>query len=176
MTAPPAAAIVASAPGPVPPPVAGAPAGKPSLVASGVAVMSTLGKGLGVTDSDSVGELVPEPLGEGEAVHEGEAVAVGTNVGLALAEGEGEAVAEGEGEAVPVTVGLGEGEGEGEAVWVEVQPGVSATATPLNGPVSAINVTETTRVAVPAAKQAPPTLCSSSQAFCRDPGKIVTIP
>ena len=69
---------------------------------------------------------------------------------------------------------------EGEALVAGAQllwlPCVLASATPANGPASAINPTETSRVAVPVARLTSPALCSLSQLLCRDRRKIATIP
>ena len=71
MTAHPAADASPLAPGPVPPPVAGVPAGKPVLVAPEVPVAAPVGKGLAVPAglpvpvAVPVGALVAEPVGPG---------------------------------------------------------------------------------------------------------------
>ena len=199
MTAPPTAAVTPLAPGPVPPPVAGAPTGRPVDPESPV----SLGEGEALEDevwlslTDGVGELVSESVGVGLAEQEGVGQAVAVLEGVAVLE----AVAEVEGvaELVPVAVleavqlvvgvGLQEGLGVGVAVpvaeldavavlvvvAVPVEPqleGVSATA----APPSTADATETSRVAVPTARPTAPTLCSFSQLLCRDRRKIVTIP
>lgn len=179
MTAPPAAAAVPLAPGPVPPPVAGAPAGR---------VEFPVVKGLAVPLPNPVGKLVCVPLTVGEAEHEGDAVAVPVDdavvvavavlvavvvavavwVGVQLVVGvevqEGVAVADAV--AVPVAV----------AVWVWAQLDMAATAAPADGPVNAIKGIETSKVAVPAARPTSPTRCSFSQLLCRERRTIVTIP
>ena len=147
MTAPPTAAVTPLPPGPVPPPVAGAPTGRPVDPEFPV----SLGEGDALEDAvwvsltDGVGELVSVSLGVGLAGQEG----VGVGVAVAVA--------------VLVAV----------AVPVELQlEGVLSAAA---APPSTANVTETSRVAVPAATPTAPTLCSFSQLLCRDRRKIVTI-
>lgn len=136
--APPAAAIAALAPGPVPPPVAGAPNGRPVLVALAVPVGNPVGKALEVPVGlavavallvpvgSPVGKPLCVPLGVGEAEHEGEAEAVTEARGEALTEGEDEAeadvlaVAEADGEALAVGAQLVVGDGLHEGLGLAV--------------------------------------------------------
>jgi hypothetical protein len=122
MMPPPTAATVPLAPGPVPPPVAGAPFGRPVLVAPEVPVAAPVGKGLDVPFglavpvglpvpvANPVGKLVCEPLGLGEAEHVEEGVALG--LGEADVLGLGDVLA------------LGDALGLGDALVLEVQAGV----------------------------------------------------
>ncbi|MGH3270168.1 MAG: hypothetical protein ACRDN1_14110 [Trebonia sp.] len=206
MMTPPAAATIPLTPGPVPPPVAGAPTGWPVLVAAGVPVETPVGTalavpvGLLVALAMPVGKLVCEPVGEGE--HEAEAVALADGDGVAVPVVLGVADAVLEGEALVVGVQLVAGDGlqlglglavlladddgvavavvlgvaEAVAVLAGAQLDVSATATPPNGPVNAASASETNRVTVPVARPTSPALCSFSQPLCRDRRKIVTIP
>jgi hypothetical protein len=108
MTAPPAAAAVPSTPGPVPPPVAGAPAGSSVLVAPKLLVAIPVGKevrvpvGLSVPEAVPVGKAVCVQLQEEEAEHEGVAVAVEVAVAVAVEVAVAVAVD------VPVAVPVGE--------------------------------------------------------------------
>lgn len=171
MTAPPAAAAVPLAPGPVPPPVAGAPAGRVELpVGKGLAVPLAVP----VPVANPVGKLVCVPLTVGEAEHEGDAVAVPVDdaVVVAVAVWVGVQLVVGvevqEGVAVAVAVAV--------AVWVWAQLDMVATAAPADGPVNAIKGIETSRVAAPVARPTSPTRCSFSQLLCRERRTIVTIP
>jgi hypothetical protein len=126
------------------------------LVGPGLAVAVPVGKGLKVT----VGKGLKVPVGLPIPV----ADPVGVDVPELVAVGE----AEHEGEAVAVAVAV--------ALWVGVQLDVAATAAPPSGPVNATTATETSKVAVPVARPASPTLCSFSQTLFRDSRKVVTIP
>ena len=144
MTAPPAAASAPSAPGPVPPPVCGAPAGKPVLllVPSGASLVldpvgkgfvSPVGKGCAVpvgpavlvgaklADGDPVGKLVPVPLGEAE--HEGDGVAEAVADVLGLPDVLGLADALGLAEAGVEVLGETELDGAGLVVAVQLGAG-----------------------------------------------------
>jgi hypothetical protein len=167
MTAPPPAAATPSTPGPVPPPVAGAPAGRLELT-----VGTTVGTGVAVPDTDgaSVGELVPVPLVDGVAGHEGEAVAVTDGVTEGVTDGVTEGVAEAVGVTVTVTVTCTVTAG---AAVLDGQPGAPTTAAPANGAASAANASEASRATAPAATPASPTRCSFSQFTGRDRRKVV---
>jgi hypothetical protein len=171
MTAPPPAAAAPSTPGPVPPPVPGAPDGRPVLP-----VALAVGAGVAVPVAD--GDPVPVPLGDGVAEHEGEAVAVAEGVTEDVTEGVTDGVTDGVTEDVGVTVTVtvtctvtaGAAVLDGAA-----QPDVAATAAPANGPVNVANASEASRANAPAATPASPTRCSFSQLICRDRRKTVTV-
>jgi hypothetical protein len=161
----------------VPPPVAGAPAGRCAFVP--VPVADPVGKGLSlvvavaVSVPDAVGELLL-PVLVGEAEHE----AVADALALAEAEADGDAL-------VVVQLEVGDGLQEGDALaeaddealaleladaeaLAEGQLDVDAAATPLNGPVNTTTATEASRVAAPVARPTSPALWSFSQLSCRD--------
>jgi hypothetical protein len=130
MTAAPAAASVPSTPGPLPPPVDGAPIGRPVPF---VPVPTPVGKGLAVPFAPAVPVPSPLPVANadaewlvlGEAEHDGEADAEAEADALgeadALADADADMLAEGEAEALVVGVqlldgsGLHDGEGEVDA-------------------------------------------------------------
>lgn len=193
MTVPPAAAISPSAPGPVPPPVAGAPTGA-VLEASGLAVTvgEALADGVLVPVADTVGELVVELLGVAEAEHVAEALALadteavadvladGVALGLVLGVAEGEALVVGQLVAdVALHVGLALADALAvlpALVLAEAGDDVPATAASPHELASVANAAAISRVAVPAARPTCPAHCSFSQPCGRDRRKILTTP
>ena len=133
MTAPPTAATTPLTPGPVPPPVDGAPTGRPALVDPEVPTPLGVGLavpvGLLVPDAVAVGDPDAEPVGV--EVAEQEAVALADELAEAeeLADADVLGVAEAELEALLVGVQLVEGvgvqEGEGEGFAVPDMDGVA---------------------------------------------------
>ena len=160
MTPAPTMASVASAPGPVPPPVAGEPTGV--LVDAGLGVLVPVGTEVAVLDGVAVAVLRAESVGEGVGV----AVPPSVAVAVAVAVLEGVAVAVLVGVAVAVLVGV--------AVAVAVAA-VVATVTAPDGVLSPRSTTEASTDNAPAPMPNSPARWTPSQLSFRDRGKVGSI-
>lgn len=156
MTPAPTMASVASAPGPVPPPVAGEPTGV--LVDAGLGVLVPVGTEVAVLDGVAVAVLSAESVGEGVGVAVPPSVAVGVAVAVLVAVLEGVAVA--------VLVGV--------AVAVAVAA-VVATVTAPDGVLSPRSTTEASTDNAPAPMPNSPAHWTPSQLSFRDLGKVGSI-
>lgn len=186
MTTPPAAATIPLAPGPMPPPVAGAPTGVVLVLDAdglGVELGVLVEVGLGVLVAVAVAVPVAEPLGLAEAVHDGVAEGVGDAVPDAGVEVEvdGDAEVEVDADAEVEVDADADADVDTAALGVTVAVAVpqldgTATATSLHELASAASVAAISRVTVPVARPICPAHCSFSQPLCRDRRKVFTVP